>query len=88
MVSVRQAFGSELSSDDPIIPVCTMAGRVFNVDETLLPLMATRLDEARGVWFLRTLSTDVASARRGLVLRQLKQLGTTVSERLIQQLRG
>jgi uncharacterized protein len=47
-----EAFGDRVAK---LVPVCTAAGRVWNVREELLPAVSARLSEARGVSLLRAL---------------------------------
>jgi predicted GTPase len=58
-----------------VIPVCTALGKVFGIDEGLLPAVAGVLDEAHGVGLLRVLraESDVGKVRK--VLNQLVEAG-------------
>jgi predicted GTPase len=56
---------------DGIVPACTAEGKVFGIEEAVLPALAVRLDEARVVSVLRCLR---AESDRGKVLKVFGQL--------------
>src|SRR5207244_4336282 len=58
-----------------IIPVCTAPGKVFGVTEELLPAMAGRLDEARGVAMLRCLNAEATDGQLRKIFKQLFAVG-------------
>jgi predicted GTPase len=58
-----------------VVPVCLAPGRVYGVEEWLLPAIAERLDEVRGVALLRCLRAEVNKERMRKVFRQLLATG-------------
>jgi hypothetical protein len=67
-LAARQQMGERLVS---LVPVCVQPGKVWGVDEELLPAVAAQLEEARGVALLRCLK---AEADREKVKRVFKQM--------------
>ncbi len=76
---VRQTFGERLAS---IVPVCTDRehGRVFGVDEYLLPTLLLLLDEARAVSLVRSIHRDYDQQRAWQVVSQLISAGSKLRE--------
>jgi hypothetical protein len=68
VAAVRQALGEFVSG---AVPVCTAAGKVYGIDEWLLPAVAERLDEAHGVALLRCLRGEVDTGKVRKVFQQL-----------------
>src|SRR5262249_28643388 len=68
----REQFGLRVAS---VVPVCAAEGRVFNVEEELLPALLKQLDEARGVSLLRTLHAEADAAKVRRVFEQVKAAG-------------
>jgi hypothetical protein len=68
VAAVRQALGEFVSG---AVPVCTAAGKVYGIDEWLLPAVAERLDEAHGVALLRCLRGEVDTGKVRKVFHQL-----------------
>ena len=58
-----------------VIPVCAAPGKVFGIEEDLLPAVARHLDEARGVALLRVLRTEADLGKVTKVFRQLLAVG-------------
>jgi predicted GTPase len=54
-----------------VVPSCTAEGKVFGIEEAVLPALTMRLDEARVVSVLRCLR---AEPDRGKVLKVFRQL--------------
>ncbi len=54
-----------------VIPVCTAAGKVYGVEEWLLPAVAEQLDEAHGVALLRCLRAEIDENKVRKVFYQL-----------------
>jgi predicted GTPase len=79
----RQIFGSNLAG---IIPVCCAwdQKRVWGIDESLLPLIAVLLGEARAVSLVRSLHTDYDQNKVQLIVSQFidagKRIKSTVTE--------
>jgi predicted GTPase len=74
VLAVRQQLGDRVVG---VVPVCTAAGKVFGVEEAILPAVAEWLDEVRGVALLRALK---AEADRGKVRKVFHQLAATGKE--------
>jgi len=68
MQVARDQFGDRLAA---IVPVCTTVGKVFGIEEGLLPVIVERLGEAKSVALLRVLKSE---ADRGKVKRVFDQL--------------
>jgi predicted GTPase len=68
VAAARGQLGDRVAS---LVPVCAAAGKVWNVEEGLLPAVMERLDEAHGVALLRCLR---AEADTGKVRRVFDQL--------------
>jgi predicted GTPase len=54
-----------------VLPVCTTAGKVYGIEEWLLPAVAEQLDEAHGVALLRCLRTEFDENKIRKVFHQL-----------------
>jgi small GTP-binding protein len=65
---VRQQLGEQVTD---AIPVCVAAGKVYGVEEWLLPAMAAKMDEAHGVAMLRCLKDEVDAGKISRVFGQL-----------------
>jgi predicted GTPase len=72
LAAVREQLGSEIAD---AVPVCAAPGKVFGIEEWLLPAVAEQLDEARGVALLRCLRAEVSKERVRKVFRQLAATG-------------
>ncbi len=66
-MSIRDAIGvvkQQLEGHlDAVVPACTASGKVYGVDDGLLPALAAQLSEARGVAFLRAVKGEADSGR-------------------------
>jgi GTPase Era involved in 16S rRNA processing len=60
---------------EAVVPVCAAQGKVSGVAEDLLPAVAARLDEARGVGLLRCLMDEANAGAVRAVFRQLAAAG-------------
>jgi predicted GTPase len=58
-----------------IVPVCTAAGKIYGIEEWLLPMVVQFLGEARAVALLRCLRAEVNTDRVRKVFRQLLESG-------------
>jgi uncharacterized protein len=67
-----EAFADRVAK---LVPVCTAAGRVWNVREELLPAVSVRLSEARGVSLLRALHLGDAIESTKKVVGQVYNAG-------------
>lgn len=76
---VRQTFGDRVES---VVPVCADRdhGRVFGVEEYLLPMLTLHLDEARAVSLVRSLHRDYDQQRTWQVVSQLLSAGNKIRE--------
>jgi predicted GTPase len=54
-----------------VAPVCTAAGKIYGIDEWLLPALAEQLDEAHGVALLRCLRAEIDETKVRKVFHQL-----------------
>jgi predicted GTPase len=58
-----------------VAPVCSAEGKVYGVEEWLLPALVSLLDEAHGVALVRGLRAETESGRVRKVFRQLLEAG-------------
>jgi hypothetical protein len=70
--AAREQFGDLLAE---IAPVCTAEGRVFGVQEWLVPLIVAKLGEARGVALLRCLHAEIDTRKVRRVFEQIYAAG-------------
>ena len=73
--AAKEFFGPRVAD---IVPVCTAAGKELGVKEALIPAMAAKLDEARGVGLLRTLHMEAGSDKTMQVVGQALNAGREV----------
>jgi len=73
--AVKETFGPRVSD---FIPVCTAPGKEFGVKDLLVPAMAARLPEARGVALLRILHLEANVDKTKLVVEQAINAGREV----------
>jgi hypothetical protein len=77
--SIRQALAAVYEQLGPyvaaIVPVCTKAGKVYGVEEWLLPAIAQKLDEVHGVAFLRCLHAEADAGKMQKLFHQLLKVG-------------
>lgn len=75
----RQTFAQRVES---MVPVCTDRehGRIFGIDEYLLPTISLLLDEARAVSLVRSLHRDYDQQRAWTIVSQLVSAGTKMRE--------
>ena len=70
--ATREQLGEHLHG---VVPVCASEGKVYGVDEYLMPAVANLLDEARGVALLRVLRAEFDAAKVRKVFHQLLASG-------------
>src|SRR5206468_551408 len=70
--AAREQFSDRLSA---IVPVCTAAGKVYGLEEEVLPVIAEYLGEARAVALLRCLKAEADAGKVRKVFYQLLELG-------------
>jgi predicted GTPase len=68
LATVRDQLGDKVSA---VVPVCAAPGKVYGVEEWLLPALVGRLDEVHGVALLRCLRAEANKERIRKVFRQL-----------------
>jgi predicted GTPase len=66
-----------------VVPVCTVAGKVFGVDEGLLPVISEKLGEARMVAMLRCLKAEADDRKVRRVFEQIWAAGKEVARQLL-----
>ncbi len=69
--AVREQLGEYLVG---VVPVCVAAGKVYGVEEWLLPALTEMLDEAHAVGLLRVLRIEFDAEKVRKVLRQMKSV--------------
>src|SRR5262249_7031413 len=69
---VQKQLGEYLTA---VIPVCTTPGKVFGVDEGVLPVIAARLEEAQAVSLLRLLKGESDTGKLRKVYEQALAAG-------------
>ena len=75
------AITDQLGDLSPVvIPVCASAGRVYGVDEFLLPAVMQRLDKAHGVAFLRCLRAEKDAGKIRKVFNQMLEAGKAAAQ--------
>lgn len=70
--AANEQFGDRLTA---IVPVCAAGGKVYGVDEEILPAVATRLGEARAVALLRCLKAEADTGKVRKLFHQLFDFG-------------
>lgn len=75
----KEAVGAGLAS---VVPVCTARerGRVYGIEEWLLPVISLQLDEARACSLVRTLHHDHDRLKAWRVFSQLVQAGRQLKQ--------
>src|SRR5262249_13398593 len=68
VAALRDQLGTYLAA---AVPVCTAPGKVYGIEEWLLPALAELLDEARGVALLRVLRAEADAGKVRRVFQQL-----------------
>src|SRR5262249_50306569 len=69
--TVREQLGEYLAA---IVPVCTAEGKVYAVEESLLPAITELLDDGHAVGLLRCIRAEIDAEKIRRVFRQLKTL--------------
>lgn len=75
VAAAKELFGDKVTD---IVPVCGAVGKEFNVRDELMPEIADKLGEARGVSLLRALHIDSAVHRTKKVMGQVMNVGREV----------
>jgi predicted GTPase len=61
-----------------VIPVCTAPGKIYGIEEGVLPMLATLLNQAKGVALLRVLHREGSEHQVRRVFEQLLAVGKTL----------
>jgi hypothetical protein len=69
-----------------VVPVCTSEGRVYGVNEYLLPAITNLVDEAHGVALLRVLRAEFDAVKVRKVFHQLLAAGKPLAKLVWQTL--
>jgi small GTP-binding protein len=77
VITVRQQLGRRLIN---VVPICTQPGKVYGIEEDLLPAVAQMLEEVRGVALLRCLRAEADRDRIRRVFRQLVATGKAAAQ--------
>jgi hypothetical protein len=72
-LALQDQLGQHLAA---IVPVCTAPGKVYGVQESLLPGLVGFLDEARAVAMIRCLRAEISTGRARKVFEQLLETST------------
>jgi hypothetical protein len=83
VAAVQEQLGEYLAG---VVPVCTAAGKVYGIDEWLLPALAALLDEMHGVAFLRCLRAEIDTGKVRKVFHQLLAAGKEAGKVLWQNM--
>jgi predicted GTPase len=70
--AAREQLGGRV---DAVVPVCTAPGKLFGIEEGVLPVIAARLDEARAVAVLRCLHQERDTGKVRRVFAQMLAAG-------------
>jgi predicted GTPase len=82
--AVREQLGELVG---PILPVCVAPGKVYGIEDGLLPVVADCLDEAHAVALLRCLKAEVDTGKVRKVFHQLAAAGREMAKIVWQSLR-
>lgn len=74
--AAAEQFGNRLAA---IVPVCTTPGKVFGIEEELLPTLVEKLGEARAVSFLRVLRAEADAGKVRKVFEQMMRVGKEIA---------
>jgi predicted GTPase len=83
VAAAREQLGDHLVA---VVPVCASPGKMFGIDEALLPAVANWLDEVHGVAFLRALKAEADRDRMRRVFQQMLATGKLAAQRLLEVL--
>ncbi len=83
LLAVQEQLGDYLAA---VVPACTAEGKLFGINEGVLPALATRLEQVRAVTVLRCLHAekDVGKVRK--VFEQMLAVGKFAAQTLWQRL--
>jgi predicted GTPase len=72
LLTAREQLGERVAG---IVPVCLAQGKIWGVDEELIPLLTTQLSDAKSVALLRTIKNEIEADSMNRLLSQLKHAG-------------
>ena len=72
IAAMKEQLGSHLAG---VIPMCTEAGKVYGLEEWLLPAVAELVDEVHAVALLRCLRAEIDTGKVRKVFRQMLAAG-------------
>jgi predicted GTPase len=84
LATVRQQLGSYLVG---CVPICSAPGKVYGIEDWVLPTILELLDEARGVALLRCLRAEADAGKVRKVFQQLLAAGQQIGVQLWQSAR-
>ncbi len=79
--ALQEQLGQHLAD---MVPVCSEPGKVYGVQESLLPTLVSFLDEARAVAMLRCLRAKVSTGRARKIFQQLLETSTHAAKILLE----
>ncbi len=85
LATVREQLGEHLAG---VVPVCLVPGKVWGVEEYLLPAIAAQLDDAHGVALLRCLKAEKDTGKVRKVFQQLLSTGVEVARIVWESAKG
>ncbi len=89
-LSIRQALATVYEQLGPyvsaIVPVCTAPGKVYGVEEWLLPAVTQKLDEVHGVALLRCIRAEADAGKMQKLFYQLLETGKEAAKMAWEQL--
>jgi predicted GTPase len=84
LAAAHEQFGPALVG---LVPLCTATGKIYGINEWLLPAIALHLDEARGVALLRCLHAEAHAGQVRKVFLQFLASGKQVAHVFLDGLR-
>jgi predicted GTPase len=78
VTATRQQLGDRVVA---LVPVCTTPGKVYGIEEELIPTIANWIDEVRGVALLRCLKAEADRDRIKRVFTQAATAGKYLAEK-------
>src|SRR5436309_2756633 len=85
LAAVAEQLGEHVAA---VVPVCGAPGKVFGLEEALLPAITARLDEAHAVSLLRCLQAESDTRKVRKVFDQFLAVGKTIVRAVWQDLQG
>ncbi|MBI1913201.1 MAG: 50S ribosome-binding GTPase [Planctomycetes bacterium] len=85
LAAVEEQLGEYVAA---VVPVCAAPGKVFGLEQALLPALTVRLDEAHAVSLLRCLHAEGDTRKVLKVFDQFLAVGKTIVRAVWQDLQG